>query len=78
MAVGIAKFLERPFDDLAGTNNDPRRDKDVADLAAVGAAVHPHEPADSARNAAKEFEAGNAFVARGGGNKNPARAAAAT
>ena len=34
-----------------------RRDEDIADLAAIGAAVHPHEAADRAGNAAQELQA---------------------
>ena len=47
------------------------------DLAAVGAAVHPHEAADRAGDRAQELDPRDPRVARGRGDEDAARAAAA-
>ena len=75
--ISVAELLQRPFDDLAGSQHQSRRNKDVLHLAAVGAAVHADEAADGARNAAQELQPGNAGVAGRRGNENAAGAAPA-
>ena len=77
MAIGVAELVERPFDQLAGAQDDPGRDEDVLHFAAIGAAVHPDEAADGARDSAQEFEAGDAVVAGGRGDQDAGRTAAA-
>src|SRR6185312_15339597 len=55
VAIGVAEFLRRPFDHLACAERELRREKDIADLPAVGSAIHPDEAADCSRDAAQEL-----------------------
>src|SRR5689334_386619 len=76
VAVGVAELFQRPFDDFPRAQYQPRGNEDVADLATVSAAVHPHEATDGTGDSAQEFEAGNAVVARVRRDENAARPAA--
>ena len=77
MAVSVAEFGERQRDDLARADHHVAIDQDILDLTAVGPAVHPHEAANGAGDRAEEFEAGDAMIARRGGDEDARGPAAA-
>src|SRR6185295_12930751 len=64
VAIGVTELLERPFNQLARTQDEPRGNQDVADLTTISPAVHPNKAADGAGNAAQEFQPGDAAIAR--------------
>ena len=77
MAIRVAERRDRQRHQLARAQHHVAIDEDVLDLAAVSAAVHPHEAADRAGDRAQEFEAGDARVARGRGDEDARGARAA-
>ncbi len=72
VAIGVMQAFDRESHQLAIAQHHVAIDEDVLDLAAIGAAVHPHEAADRAGDRAEEFEARNAIVARGRAHQDAA------
>ena len=65
VAIGVAETVARPgLDRCRSAARSSHSTRMSCDLAAIGAAVHPHEAADRARDAAQEFEPADAGVAR--------------
>src|SRR5690349_8071962 len=78
VAISVTELFEGPFGDFAGPEHEPRRNENVLNLAAIGAAVHSNEASDGARDAAKKFESRDPGITGSRGNEDSARAAAAT
>ena len=77
MAIGIVEIAGLHSSEGAIAQHHVAINQNAGNVAAIGAAIHPHEAAHGARDGTQEFKPRNAAIARGGGNQNAAGPAAA-
>ena len=77
MAIAVMKIAVEQGHLFARAQHHLAFHQYVRGLAAIGAAIHPHEAADRAGDGAEKFETGNAGIPRGRGDEDARRTTAA-